>query len=47
MFWAIMLVLLALWFVGLLAGFTLGGFIHVLLLLIVAMILVRAARGGR
>jgi hypothetical protein len=41
MLWAIFVSLLALWFVGIVTGMTLGGFIHVLLLLAVVPIIVR------
>jgi hypothetical protein len=40
-------VLLLLWILGLVSSFTLGGFIHVLLVLAVVVILVRVIQGRR
>jgi hypothetical protein len=41
----IAIVLLILWILGLVTSYTLGGFIHVLLILAIIMILVRLIRG--
>ena len=43
---AIAALLLILWFLGLMTSYTLGGFIHLLLLLAVVVVLVRIIRGG-
>ena len=40
-------VLLLLWILGLVSSFTLGGFIHVLLVVAVVVILVRVIQGRR
>lgn len=39
------IVLLILWFLGVITSFTLGGFIHLLLILAVVAILIRLIRG--
>jgi len=41
------IVLLVLWGVGLVSSYTLGGFIHILLVLAVVVVLVRVIRGRR
>ena len=46
MLWTIFVVLLTLWFVGIVTGMNLNGFIHVLLLLAVVVILVRVIAGN-
>jgi hypothetical protein len=43
----IAIILLVLWALGLLTSFTLGGFIHVLIVLAVIMVLVRLIQGRR
>lgn len=40
-------ILLVLWLLGLVSAYTLGGFIHILLVVAVIMILVRLIRGRR
>jgi hypothetical protein len=47
MLWTIAVVLVILWFLGLLTSFTLNGFIHVLLVLAVISVLVRIIQGRR
>ena len=47
MLWTIAVVLLVLWAVGLVSSYTLGGFIHILLVVAVIMVLVRLIRGRR
>lgn len=47
MIWTIALVLIALWLLGLVSAYTMGGFIHVLLVVAVIMILVRLIEGRR
>jgi hypothetical protein len=39
--------LVLLWMVGIVSSYTLGGFIHVLLLLAVAVVLIRVIQGRR
>jgi hypothetical protein len=45
MLWTILVILLALWLLGVVSANTFGGFIHVLLALAVAVALLRALRG--
>jgi len=47
MLWTIFVVLLLLWFLGVVSSYTLGGFIHVLLVLAVIAILVQLISGRR
>ncbi len=47
MLWTIFVVLLALWLLGLVTSYTLGGFIHILLLVAIAVILIRIIQGRR
>ena len=41
MLWTIALILLVLWALGLVSSFTMGGFIHILLVAAVVLVLVR------
>lgn len=43
----IAIVLLILWALGLVSSFTIGGFIHILLVIAVVMILIRLIQGRR
>ncbi len=45
MLWTIFLVLLILWFLGLVSGYTLSGFIHILLVIAVVALLIRLIQG--
>ena len=45
MFYAIAVILILLWLLGLISSATMGGFIHVLLVIAVIMILVRVITG--
>ena len=47
MLWTIAVILLVLWAVGLVSAYTLGGFIHILLVLAVIVILIRIIQGRR
>lgn len=47
MLWTIFVVLLVLWALGLVSSYTLGGFIHVLLIIAVAVVLIRIIQGRR
>ena len=47
MLWTIALVLIVLWGLGLVTSYTMGGFIHVLLVVAVVVILVRIIQGRR
>jgi hypothetical protein len=45
MLWTIAILLLILWFLGMISSYTLGGFIHILLLLAVVAVLIRIIQG--
>ncbi|MEP6571443.1 MAG: lmo0937 family membrane protein [Gemmatimonadota bacterium] len=45
MLWMLFVLLLVLWFAGMVSSFTLGGFIHVLLLLAVVVLAIRIIQG--
>jgi len=47
MLWTIAIVLLLLWFLGYVSSYTLGGFIHILLVLALIAVLVRLISGRR
>jgi hypothetical protein len=47
MLWTIAVVLLLLWALGLVSSYTLGGFIHILLVVAVVMVLVSLIQGRR
>lgn len=47
MLWTIFVVLLVLWLLGMVSSYTLGGFIHLLLLLAIAVVLIRVIQGRR
>ncbi len=45
MLWTIAVVLLILWLLGMVSSYTLGGFIHILLILAIIAVLVRVIQG--
>jgi hypothetical protein len=47
MLWTIFVVLLVLWALGLVTSYTLGGFIHILLVLAVVVFLIQIVQGRR
>ncbi len=47
MLWTIAVVLLVLWLLGMVSSYTMGGFLHVLLVLAVATVLIRIIQGRR
>ena len=47
MLWTIALILIILWALGLVSGYTLGNFIHVLLVIAIIVVLVRVIQGRR
>jgi len=47
MLWTICVVLLALWLLGLVTSYTLGGFIHILLVAAIVIVVVRLIQGRR
>jgi hypothetical protein len=47
MLWTIAVILIILWALGLVSSYTMGGFIHLLLVLAVIVILIRLIQGRR
>ena len=47
MVWTIFVVLLILWLLGLLRGYTAGGLIHALLVIAIVVVLVRVIKGRK
>ncbi len=47
MLWTIFVILLLLWGLGMVSSYTVGGFIHILLLLALAAVLVQVIQGRR
>ena len=45
MLWTIFAILLVLWLLGIVSSYTLGGFIHLLLVLAVVVLLIRVIQG--
>jgi hypothetical protein len=47
MLWTIFVILLVLWALGMVSSYTLGGFIHILLVLALAVLLINLLSGRR
>ena len=47
MLWTIFVILLVLWLLGMVSSYTLGGFIHVLLVVAVVVALIKLIQGRR
>ena len=47
MLWTIFVILLVLWLLGFVADYTMGGFIHILLVIAVVVVLLRVIQGRR
>jgi len=47
MLWTVAVILLVLWSVGLISSYTIGGFIHLLLLAAIIVVLIRIIQGRR
>ena len=45
MLWTVFVVLLVLWALGMVTSYTLGGFIHILLVIAIATVLIRVIQG--
>jgi asparagine N-glycosylation enzyme membrane subunit Stt3 len=45
MLWTIAIILLVLWLLGMVSSYTMGGFIHILIILAVVAVLVRLIQG--
>lgn len=47
MLWTIFVILLVLWILGLVTSYTLGGFIHILLVIAIVILVIRLISGRR
>ena len=47
MLWTIAVVLLVLWALGMVSSYTMGGFVHILLIAAVVIVLVRVIQGNK
>lgn len=47
MLWTIFVILLVLWLLGLVTSYTMGGFIHILLVIAVVVLIINLIRGRR
>lgn len=47
MLWTILLVLLVLWALGLVTGYTVGGFVHILLVIALIVLIIQLVQGRR
>ncbi|MGH7460819.1 MAG: lmo0937 family membrane protein [Longimicrobiales bacterium] len=47
MLWTIFVILLVLWLLGMVSGYTIGGFIHILLIIAIVVVLIRVITGRR
>lgn len=47
MLWTIFVILMILWLLGMVSAYTIGGFIHILLVLAIGVVLIRVIRGEK
>jgi hypothetical protein len=47
MLWTIFVILLVLWLLGLVSSYTLGGFIHILLVIAIIVLIIQLIQGRR
>jgi Family of unknown function (DUF5670) len=47
MLWTIFVILLILWALGMVSSYTIGGFIHILLVIAIVIVLLRVIQGRR
>ena len=47
MLWTVFVILVILWMLGLVSGYTMGGFIHILLVIAIVVVLIRVIQGRR
>jgi hypothetical protein len=47
MLWTIFVILLVMWLLGMVSSYTLGGFIHILLVVAIVVVLIRVIQGRR
>jgi Family of unknown function (DUF5670) len=45
--WTVAIILIILWLLGMVSSYTLGGFVHILLVLAIIVILIRVIQGRR
>ncbi len=45
MLWTIFVILMILWLLGLISGYVIGGFIHILLVIAIVVVLIRIIHG--
>jgi hypothetical protein len=47
MLWTIVLILLVMWLLGMITSYTVGGLVHLLVVLAIVVVLIRAVQGRR
>lgn len=47
MLWTIAVILIVLWLLGLVTSYTVGGFVHILLVVAIVVVLIRVIQGRR
>jgi len=47
MLWTIFVILVVLWLLGLVSGYTIGGYIHLLLIIAIVVVLIRIIQGRK
>lgn len=47
MLWTITVILLALWILGMISSYTMGGWIHILLVIAIVVVLIRVIQGRK
>ena len=47
MLWTILVILIVLWLLGMVSSYTMGGFIHILLVVAVVILIIRLVSGRR
>jgi hypothetical protein len=47
MLWTIVVILLIMWLLGMISGYVIGGFIHILLVIAIVVVLIRIIQGRR
>ncbi|MDX9925260.1 MAG: lmo0937 family membrane protein [Ignavibacteriaceae bacterium] len=47
MLWTIFVILMVLWLLGFVTGYTIGGFIHILLVIAIVVVLIRVITGRK
>ena len=47
MLWTVFAILLIMWLLGMISGYVIGGFIHILLVIAIVVVLIRIIQGRR